>query len=447
MSGGYPDGRYVFRRMYWRSLSWGCHGRARRRTRIDGRPTGRAGGGSRWDVYRAPSLGRIDFDRISDAENLLATWELLRREGGPASGVDGLRHVDLSVPEAGGILRTVSRAIRAGRYRPYPTRTVRILKPDGRRHRELSLPTIIDRIVAKAVAEALTGAVDGVFGDHVMGYRPKRSVWTMIGAIAQRIRDHGESWIVQGDIRDCFPTTPLDSVIGAFAQYIQDERVLDLIGRILRADDRHRIGLGQGNALSPLALNVFLHHLLDRPETAAEHRPPPLRYADNLVATAGSASNGLAAMRPIQQRLRGAGMDLAMEGPPVNLRREGAQIEIMGATLSTKGGRIRVQPGPTAWRDLTRKLEEAHLARNPARKAIEAAQGWLAAQAQAIESEERGEILSRVRHEAARMGFRELALPGGEPNREGHSQGFATVEQRLTGPTSENPIQSTSAIG
>jgi retron-type reverse transcriptase len=399
----------VFAREFYRAR----RSRPGRRTGRDRACSGSARSDGRRETYRAESLSDLDFNRIIDPENLLLVWERLKWEGGPAPGIDELRYDDFTTTEMGEILRFVWQVIRQRRYCPHPTRLVRFLKPDGRRYRELHLPTIIDRIIAKAVAEALTGAFEGILGEHVMGFRPGRGTWTMIAAIEKAMGDSDRWWIAQDDIANCFPTAPIDRVMEAYRQYIADENILDLIERVLRGHDRqrHEVGLDQGNPLSPLSMNVLLHVLLDRPHVADEHHPLPFRYADNLVAVAGSVSEGQDTMRQVHQRLHNTEMDLKNEdGPPVNLCRNGAQIKILGVILTRDNDRIRISLGKDAWKELRQDLDKAHSAPNPVTRAGEIVLGWLGAFAPAFESVDAREVLCRVPQEAARSGFRELPL-------------------------------------
>ncbi len=408
MSIGYSSTRrYVFAREFYRSRRQRakcCNHRGRA-------DTGRRDGNKRPTIYHALSLADVALDKIISPENLLLVSERLRREGGQAPGSDGLRYCDFSKTEMAAVLRHVSQAIRDGRYRPHPTRHIRLPKPSGRGYRELCLPTIVDRIVAGAVSEALTLAFDVIFGEHVHGFRSGRGVWTMLRAMEEAMRETNSWYVYEGDIRNCFPSVRIDLTLAAYRAYIADPSVLDLIERILRGYEgqRHEVRLDQGNPLSPLSLNVLLHHWLDRPLSAGEHHPLPFRYADNIGIVSRSASEGRRTMRETQQRLEDAELDLKGEdGPPSNLRREGAQTEILGTTLSKVDNVIRVLPGENAWAKLSHSLQRAHGAPHPAKRAEEAVRGWLNALAGTFECAEIGENLKRVCRVASRLGFREM---------------------------------------
>ena len=93
------------------------------------------------------------------------------------------------------------------------------------------------------------------------------------------------------DVRKAFDNVPIAPLMETFAEHINDPSLLQLVETILRGgEDRGRaVGIPQGNPLSPLALNVMLHHAHDLPLEADANFPPLFRYADNLAATCARA--------------------------------------------------------------------------------------------------------------------------------------------------------------
>ena len=87
------------------------------------------------------------------------------------------------------------------------------------------------------------------------------------------------------DVKKAFDFVPIAPLMETFAEHIVDESLLQLVETVLRGgEDRDRaVGIPQGSPLSPLALNVYLHHAHDLPLEADVTFPPFFRYADNLV--------------------------------------------------------------------------------------------------------------------------------------------------------------------
>ena len=69
--------------------------------------------------------------------------------------------------------------------------------------------------------------------------------------------------LVVEDIKDAFTRVPLNRLLDVLNIYVPSEEVLQLIRRLLDTGKRH--GIRQGGPLSPLLLNLYLHHVLDVP--------------------------------------------------------------------------------------------------------------------------------------------------------------------------------------
>jgi RNA-directed DNA polymerase len=366
--------RYLFARDFYRLRRTWRPNAARR----EKRPT---------SIYRAATFEELSFGKIIDSENLLLVYEECKRECGKAPGLDGLTYDDLSKTEVAESLRVASEAIRERRYRPYPTRRVRIPKGDGQ-FRELRLPGVTDRTIAKAVAEAVTPAVDQILLPGVFGFRKGRGVWDMLLAIERAVVGQDRWVIVQDDIRSAFPSVRIADVLQDYHRHIQEPGVLYLLETVLRGHEgqRRTIGIDQGNAASPVTLNLRLHHALDLPLNATgPGNPPWYRYVDNLVVPCQSVSEGLQILGSAKQCLQPAGFRFKSEdGPPVNLRRPGAWVKILGFRVSLAEGRLRYELGQRNWQNLDRALERAHTAASPTHAARNAVCGWLTAAGPAL---------------------------------------------------------------
>lgn len=62
----------------------------------------------------------------------------------------------------------------SGRRWPGPVRRKEIQKPDGSM-RMLGKPSVIDRVIQQAIAQALTPIYEPLFSEHSWGFQPGRS--------------------------------------------------------------------------------------------------------------------------------------------------------------------------------------------------------------------------------------------------------------------------------
>jgi RNA-directed DNA polymerase len=267
--------------------------------------------------YTVASPDEFRLARFSDQELLHTVYQILKAEGGPGPGTDGLTYDDFAPAEIHAALRAVGESLRSRTYLPYPTRLVRRPKGDGR-WRELQLQRITDRTVAKALQVCL----DGYRRAHLPGIG--RGVWRIYAQMERAMRERRGYVLAIDDIRDCFPTTPLNAVMEAHRQHIRQPDLLWLVETIIRGNDgpEHAVGLDQGSPTSPAALELTLHTRLDA-RLEAEQRGLPLlwRYVDNLTYVCSSEREGHQALQATGDILAELNMQLkGQDGPPWDIR-------------------------------------------------------------------------------------------------------------------------------
>ncbi len=223
------------------------------------------------------------MEEVVKEENLRHAYSRVLRNGG-APGPDGL-----TVDALGEYLKQNVASLRedllAGRYRPQAIRSVTIPKPSGGT-RELGIPNVVDRMVQQALLQVLTPVFDPSFSESSHGFRPGRSQHGALGQALGHIRA-GFTWVVNTDLRRFFDTVQHDVLMARVARKVRDKRVLQLIGRFLRAGlmrggvlSPRAQGTPQGGPLSPILSNILLDEL-DKELERRGHRF--VRYADDFL--------------------------------------------------------------------------------------------------------------------------------------------------------------------
>jgi ribonuclease HI len=248
------------------------------------------------------------LDRIADPRNLRVAWDWLADGGGEAPGPNGLRFADIDQRDIWPILRDLSQWISAGRYATGLPRKVRIPKNNGTGYREISVLDIEDRVVHRAIVQILQPLIDPLFDEQSFGGRPRRSCRHALHC-AQRIVEQsgGQTWIVE-DIRAAFDHVPLKRAMDLVRKRFPDNPVCQLIGQAVGS--KARKGLRQGSAISPVLMNLYLDHFLDRPWRKRFPAVPLLRYIDDIAVICPQGHDPAPLYAGLVQLVRSAGLSL-----------------------------------------------------------------------------------------------------------------------------------------
>lgn len=289
-------------------------------------------------------LGNGLLEHILSPSNLNSAYKQVKRNKG-AGGVDKMEVESLKDYLVNN-KETLIESIQQGKYGPNPVRRVLIPKENGKQ-RQLSIPTVVDRVIQQSIAQKLTGIYELQFSAHSYGFRPKRSAH---GALC-KCRDYitqGYVYAVDIDLERYFDTVNHSKLIEVLSRTIQDGRVVSLIHKYLNAGVMHEDhyektyeGVPQGGPLSPLLGNILLNEL-DRELERRGHKF--VRYADDMVILCKSLKSAHRTMKSIVSYIE--------EKLFLTVNRDKSQVahvrdvKFLGYTFySYKGeGRLRIHP-------------------------------------------------------------------------------------------------------
>jgi len=184
--------------------------------------------------------------------------------------------------------------LKDGKYQAQPLRRVYIPKENGKQ-RPISIPALEDKIVQRAMVEVLNAIYEQDFLDCSYGFRPGRGQHQALEEVGRVICTRPTGWILELDITAYFDSIVREQLIELMEKRVSDRSVLRLIRKWIQVGviDQGQFlvsetGTGQGQTISPLLANVYLHYVLDewfedvvKPRLRGEAHE--IRFADDAI--------------------------------------------------------------------------------------------------------------------------------------------------------------------
>jgi len=292
------------------------------------------------------------LSRALTQDNLRAAYARVAQNKG-APGVDEIsirrfaRNWETQIVE-------LRESVRANTYKPQRLRQFQIRKPPPKiGWRTISICTVRDRILQRAVLNVLEEKLDAQFLDCAFGYRPGRSTQGALDAVL-RYRDAGLRWTLDGDIEHFFESLDHTRLLDFLREDVDDVQIIALIEMWLKTGRREKnqaVGTPLGMVISPLLSNVYLHRF-DLALTRLGFRL--VRYADDFVILGETRAEMEEAQRFVAWALDALRLKLAPAKTRVVSFDQG--FDYLGVhfyrdtfTYIKQGKRVRAKARPAKW--------------------------------------------------------------------------------------------------
>lgn len=227
------------------------------------------------DVVDALKQLKLEKDGIYThiTSRFLANPEFLKLAYGLIKNKEGNLTLggDSSKTTLDGISRTwfddTALRLKKGIYQFSSSRRISISKKDSSTPRSLTVGNPKDKIIQKAiqlVLEEIYENKENFFSDASHGFRSNRSCHTALEKIKHKWT--AIPWFIKINIKDAFGTINRDILIARLKLKIKDQRLFEILLKMLKADIisplgifNEFLGVPQGNVLSPVLANIYFH--------------------------------------------------------------------------------------------------------------------------------------------------------------------------------------------
>lgn len=255
-----------------------------------------------------------------NVENFREAFRAL--DGSKAKGMDGMTKDDYS-NDLNGRLEDLVNRIHKGTYRPQAKREVLIPKAAGKT-RPIAISAFEDKLVEWVLGKVLETIYEPVFIRNSFGFRPRKSAHNAIEASYLTLKDNKRPFVVEIDLKSFFNTVSHRRLMKILQIKIQDQRLLGLIARLLKAEIHHagedraavsNVGTPQGSVMSPILANIYLHYVLDQwfIKNYSSHMAIIVRYADDAIFMFDKREKAEAFLADLRQRLSAFELELNEE--------------------------------------------------------------------------------------------------------------------------------------
>ena len=243
----------------------------------------------------------------------------------------------------------------SGSYVPPPVRMVEIPKKD-KGSRVLGVACVSDRVAQTVVKMYLEPEIEPHFYEDSYGYRPGKSALDAVGKARERCWRY--DWVLDLDIQKFYDTIDRELLMRAVRKHTNSKWIILYIERWLKApikttDGQLQFmekGVFQGNVISPLLANLFLHYALDVWLKRNYPNNPYERYADDELVHCRTLTEAKEMWVAIERRLAECGLKLHSEKTKIVYCKDGQRkLAYHNKEFDFLGFTFRARTAKTRW--------------------------------------------------------------------------------------------------
>jgi len=200
---------------------------------------------------------------ISNINILILAYKTIKNAVKNTTQGDGNKILDeISI----NLLQNISSDLKAGKFEFSLVRKIYISKRNKKKSRPLGVESFKDKIVQMAMLMVLKAIFEPLFINTSHGFRPGKGSHTALKRAKNTFSNL--NWVIEGEVFNCYDTINHQILLNIIKKRINCEKTLTLLKKFLvnpYKDNGHliypKIGTFQGNSLSLLLCDIFLHEL------------------------------------------------------------------------------------------------------------------------------------------------------------------------------------------
>jgi group II intron reverse transcriptase/maturase len=274
---------------------------------------------------------------------LYEAFRSLRKDA--SAGVDEVTYEDYA-KQAVENIQGLWEKLKGKTYRAQPLRRIYIPKEDGKQ-RAISIPALEDKIVQKATVRLLNAIYESDFLPCSYGSRPGRSPHQALDEVDRILFREPISCVLEIDIVSYFDAIVREHLMEMVERRISDTSILRLLKKWINVGviDEGRLlvnktGTGQGQVVSPLLANIYLHFILDQwfedeVKPRLKGKAFAVRYVDDVLLCFQHKEDAQKVLTVLEKRFSKYGL---------SLHPEKTRLVEFGRSALTMAERTKTQP-------------------------------------------------------------------------------------------------------